>query len=550
MADERAKGLGLNALDRAIAVFAPQAALGRVKARAQLAVVEAFTASSVGKRSMLGWATSGGSADVDSLPGLALQRQRSRDLVRNAPIAAGAIASTVTSVVGTGLSLQSQIDAKALGMTPEQGAELQRQIEREWRLWADTTDCDITRHQDFYGLQDLVFRSVLENGDAFTVLPFVARRGSSYDLRVQLVEADRVSNPSFEGNSETMAAGVEMDETGAPIAYHILRKHPGGWSPGANDWQRFAAFGGRTGRRNVLHHFHRKRIGQNRGYPWLSAVVEPLKQLDRYAEAEVQAAVVAGLLSVFVTTEGGVGFNMGASGIAGEVGASPTDKDVKLASGAIIDLAPGEKVETVTPGRPSPNFDPFFQAFLRQIGMGLEIPFEVLIKHFQSSYSAARGALVEAWKFYMVRRSWLIQSFCQPVYEAWLEEAVASGRIDAPGFFADPAVRRAYCGAQWHGDVMPQLDPEKEVNASKARIDARLSNHAREAAQLLGTDWETDNTRLAGELDQMRENGTMPEPAAAPFGAPAPKGETEDDPEDPKKKPAGTELDEDEEDGK
>jgi capsid protein len=55
----------------------------------------------------------------------------------------------------------------------------------------------------------------------------------------------------------------------------------------------------------------------------------------------------------------------------------------------------------------------------------VEIPFEILIKHFTASYSAAQAALVEAWKFFSARRSWMADKFCQPVYELVIAEAVA-----------------------------------------------------------------------------------------------------------------------------
>ena len=97
----------------------------------------------------------------------------------------------------------------------------------------------------------------------------------------------------------------------------------------------------------------------------------------------------------------------------------------------------------------------------RTVGAALEMPYEVLLKEFTSSYSASRGALLEAWEAFRMRRSWLVEAFCRPVYERWLTEAVAVGRVQAPGFFADPLLRSAWCGAQWIGPVQGQLDPKK-----------------------------------------------------------------------------------------
>jgi lambda family phage portal protein len=172
-----------------------------------------------------------------------------------------------------------------------------------------------------------------------------------------------------------------------------------------------------------------------------------------------------------------------------------------MGAGAIIDLAKNEDVTFANPGRPNSSAEVFVGAMLREIGTALELPYEVLMKAFESSYSAARAALLEAWRFFRTRRAWLAMMFCQPVYEAWLEEAVARGRVDAPGFFDDPALRAAYCGAEWIGDGPGQIDPLKEVQAARERIDGNLSNHTLETLEMRGMDW----AEVYGQLQAERE---------------------------------------------
>lgn len=38
------------------------------------------------------------------------------------------------------------------------------------------------------------------------------------------------------------------------------------------------------------------------------------------------------------------------------------------------------------------------KSIIRQIGSSLGVPYELLVMHFTSSYSASRAALLEAWK--------------------------------------------------------------------------------------------------------------------------------------------------------
>jgi hypothetical protein len=103
-----------------------------------------------------------------------------------------------------------------------------------------------------------------------------------------------------------------------------------------------------------------------------------------------------------------------------------------------------------------------------------------------------------------------VQSFCQPVYEAFMEEAVATGRIDAPGFFDDPALRRAYCLSAWHGDAMPQVDPLKDINAAIGRVELGVSDRAQETAQMTGGDWETTHREQVREMKMRTEGGLSP----------------------------------------
>jgi capsid protein len=187
-----------------------------------------------------------------------------------------------------------------------------------------------------------------------------------------------------------------------------------------------------------------------------------------------------------------------------------------------VGLAQGEKISTADPKRPNASFDPFFLAITRQIGIALGIPYEVLIKHFTSSYSAARAALLDAWKHFSTWRQWLTDSFYQRVYEVFLYEAVASGRIAAPGFFADPLVRMAYSGAVWIGPSPGQINPTDEVSAAEKRLALCISTRSEETAALTGGDFESNVRRIRKEKKILEEAGIpwTPNTKAAPAALP------------------------------
>lgn len=516
---------GPNIIDKVVGFFSPAQGVERLKARAQMAIAGQWVGARFDRRQTAGWVPFGGSADADTVADLRWLRNRSRDTQRNQPLALGAINTVVTTSIGTGLVLRSTIDASMIGMSTDEGQEWQRKTEREFRLWAgNASACDATRTNDFYQIQSLAFRSALESGDVFASLPMIKRRGQLYQTKLQLIEADRVQNKDYAMNTEDLCLGVECDKYGAPVNYHVMQRHPGGLLPLNLAWDIVPVFGSRTGRRNIIHLFDKRRPGQSRGVPYLAPVIEMLKQLSDYSNAEVTAAVVSAMFTVFVTTPNGQGLDTGMadhSASSQQAGGTLT-----MGPGAVLDLAPGEDVKFADPKRPNTAFDPFVLSVLRQIGVALELPFEILVKHFTASYSAARASMLEAWRFYKGRRAWVAAQFCQPVYEAWLEEAIALGRIDAPGFFDDPMIRAAYVGAEWIGDAPGQLDPLKEVNAAKGRLELNLTSHSDECVMLNGADWDSTIERRAREEQRMQELGlqTIYAPLApANLNGPAPQ---------------------------
>lgn len=499
-----------NLVDKVITYFSPVKAARRLHARTMMAIAGGYTGASKSRRSLKQWLAPRHDADADILPDLPDLRNRSRDLIRSNPLAGGAIKTKVTNVVGTGLKLQSRIDRNVLNMSDDQADAWEAKTEREWRLFWESKNCDITRTMTGKAITRLVYRQSKENGDVFILLPRKKRKHVPYDLRLQVIEADRICNKSYVADTATLAGGVETDRYGAPIQYHILRSHPGTIkTPLKMKWDLIPAFGTNLGLRNVIHLFAVERPGQSRGVPDLASVIEPLKQLGRYSDAELDAAVLSAFFTVFVETESGDStFDL--SDTSEETGSTTSDDDYKLASGAIIGLAPGEKVHDSNPGRPNVSFDPFVLAILRQIGVALELPFEILIKHFTASYSAARAALLEAWKYFFSERQWLVDNFCRQVYEVWMYEAVINGRIAAPGFLSDPMMRKAYLDSEWVGPAKGQIDELKEIKAAELRVDIGTSNLSIEAAEM-GRDWEKVHPQSVKEHNARKKAGLIVE---------------------------------------
>ncbi len=480
-----------------------------------VALSGAYNGASKKRRTIKEFNPKTGDADSDSLDDLPTLRTRSRSLLRNTPIASGAIRTNQVHVIGSGLKLQSRINAEVLGMTEAEADVWQQTAESEFLSWAESLDCDINRGKNFYDFQNLVFRSILESGDCFVLPLFKEINTLNYGLRLQVLEADRVENPNNKRDTTTLAGGVEKNKSGTPKKYWIRTQHPGTEkTPIERKWDSISAFTG-NGRRKLIHVYEQLRPGQSRGIPYLAPVIEMLHQLGKYTDAELQSAVISSYFTVFVTTpEGGGNFS---TFLPSDEGGESTDEDYTMGSGAIVGLAEGETIETANPGRPNATFDPFVMSLLRQIGTSLGLPFELLIQHFTKSYSAARTAMLNAWKVFLTKRSFMVDHFCNLVYELWMEEAVLRERIIAPGFLTDPLRRKAFLGNLWIGPAAGQIDPTKETAAAQARVDGFFSNISIESAAM-GIDFDQNMKQVKREQSKLAEIRNIMSPQKAVTG--------------------------------
>ncbi len=482
------------------------------------------------------WDSESGSAKRDIEENRKLLRERSRDLFMSAPLATGAVKSSRTSCIGPGLMPKPKIDYEFLGITQEEANRIQRLIKKEFAIWAESTLCDNNDLNNFYELQQVVFSDWLNNGEEFVLIKYgKPLKYMPYQLRLSLVEADRVcTEGNYDGgydgydkkakNGNTIINGVETDEAGKVVAYHIASRFPGEYGSGSLKWARVEKRGAKTGNPNILHIFNAERAGQYRGVPFLAPVIQTLKQLTRYTEAEIMAAVVNSLFGIFITTKAGEeieGFGGNGEEAEEKEGDVPgVDEDkIKVGTGTVTFLREGEEVKAVESAHPSNNYDAFVNSMALQIGAALEIAPEVLLKKFSNNFSSSKGALNETWKSFKMYRKWFIDDFCQEVYVLWFNEAVSKGRVNAPGYFDNILVKKAYTNATWNGPAQGHLNPVQEVTAAILKIQNGLSTHEDECTSMNGSDYEdnirtlkTENILLAeaqaGNMDRRDKNGS------------------------------------------
>ncbi len=483
--------------------------------------------ASLTKRSLKGFTASSGSPIEDIDFNNSTLRQRGRMLYMASPVASAAVNTNRTKVVGPGLHMKSTINHNILGISDEAAKEWQQKTEAEWKLWCENKrSCDALGLNNFYEIQQLAMKSWLMSGDTFALIKrYDATPLNPYTLRLHIIEADRIRTPHDKGhvlnhiegknktNGNLIHDGVEVNAQGQITAYHISSTYPNQAIYADTEWVRIEAYGQKTGLPNILHLMEAERPDQYRGVTFLAPIIEPLLQLRRYTEAELVAALVQSYLTAWITTDSDptdFPLNEVGDGIEGESDTddiSVDENEYEMGPGQINHLNPGESVTLGNPNVPTAGFDNFVKAICRLCGAGIELPYDVLTKEFNSSYSAAKGALEEAWEAFKMRRSWFVTDFCQPTYEIWLAEAVAIGRIKAPGFFDNPLIRAAWSGARWEGPAQTHLDPKKEADANETAVKNGWKTNEQVTRENYGGDWEENAQILAREKATMKQIG-------------------------------------------
>ena len=477
---------------------------------------------------------------------------RIRDLVRNDGWASGGVTKICDAVVGADLRLAAQPDYRALsrwgrGFDAVWAKEFADAAEAAWRSWAydPARWCDAARQLTIPGIFRLAFRHLLVDGDALAALPWRPGRVGPGRARlattVAVLHPDRLCNPQNGFDDARRRGGVEVDEDGAAIGYHIRRAHEGDWWAGGQTvtWD-FLPRETDWGRPQVVHYYEVEEAGQHRGFGGLFApILSRLRMLARYDAAELQQAVVNAIFGAYIESPHDPDLVQDALDGDGHLKMQEARADFHAAKKLSLNgvriptLFPGESMKFLSSTRPSANFGTFENAVLRNVASGLGLSHPQLSQDWSGvNYSSARAALLEAWKTLSRRRAEFSAGFCTPIFGAFLEEVFEDGALPLPAAAPDfMEARSAYARCRWIGPGRGWVDPVKEPEGALLKISGGLSTLQHEAAENSGMDIEEILDQRALEVAMFAARGlALPEALAgrAPPRSPDPPPLPED----------------------
>lgn len=421
--------------------------------------------------------------------GDALRRQ-SRDVARRNSWAANGIESYVSNAIGTGIVPQPRHPDPAV----------KQQLQELWLRWTD--DADAAGLTDFYGLQALACRTMIEAGECLVRLR--GRReedGLTVPLQLQLLEPEHLplhDRRDLAGLNK-VRWGIEFDALGRRAAYWLHREHPGenAMFYGAMDVVRVPAD-------SVLHLYRPLRPGQHRGQPWLTPVLLTLHELEKYDRAELVRKAVAAMVVFFEQDQRAEGASVFTGSGESDARGAPVEG---LEPGCYVNLPPGRSVDHSKPVDVGGMYGEFMRAQLRKIAAGTGITYEQLTGDLTGvNYSSIRAGLIEfRRRCEQFQHQVMVFQFCRPVWRAWIEAAVLAGSIDARDFVRN---RNAYLDVEWRPHSWSWVDPLKDMNAEVVAVRSGFKSRSA-VINGMGYDEEEVDRRVAADNARADELGNV-----------------------------------------
>jgi lambda family phage portal protein len=454
-----------------------------------------YQSASQGRR-LTNWQGTDASMNNILFSDLATIRRRSRDMVRQNPYASNAVDTIVSNTIGCGITPLIRNDDK----------KFEGQIKEAFEVWKN--ECDPSMSCDFFGMQALACREMVESGEIF--IRFRDRLPSDklyVPLQLQLIEPEQLDNSrTVLQGSVKIANGIEYDEIGRIVAYHFLRDHPG-------DLFSTSALSVRVPSDRVVHIFKPLRAGQNRGLPWLSNILVKLHELDQYDDAELVRKKIAAMFTAFITTDD----NTEDTSVLPNQTVDEDEPSVYSASlepGTTQYLNPGEDIKFSQPADLGDSYKEFMGVQLRGVAAGLGLLYEQVSGDLRNvNYSSIRAGMLEfRKKVETTQKNIFVFQMCRPVYREFVKKAILSGAVDMPKDFLEN--QHKYTSCSWVTPGWEWVDPLKDVQASIKEIRAGLTSRSKVVASR-GVDIEELDRELKNERDREESLGLVLESDAS-----------------------------------
>jgi capsid protein len=211
------------------------------------------------------------------------------------------------------------------------------------------------------------------------------------------------------------------------------------------------------------------------------------------------------------------------SAFTGDQQASDGSLEVDGSPGGISVLEPGQRLAWAPVEHPSGSYAPYTQQVIREIASALGVTYSSLAGDLsQANYSSLRHGKSDENRFYSGVQSFLIARFHTPVFERWLDVALANGSMGG----LPMSKRGKFASHTWHAPVPESVDALKDAGAAERELELGITTRT-DLAAARGKDFGEIVERLKIENEMLAEAGVAlgtsgPAPAQPESSAAAP----------------------------
>lgn len=401
-------------------------------------------------------------------------------------------------VTDTGIKINPTINASILGLSADQADSFNESIRDRFDLFMSSKTAHRARKFTGYDMQRLYNKALITDNDCYVRFYFEKEADA-----LSTVSFDFVDTLSIVGDGATSTAsnltsreGIRYDSRGRETAYFVQRVTQDGtvesvWVP--------AKVNGRT---IMTHGYIADLITQVKGISGLGHALDEFQKFTDFTQANIQKAIQHASMAFAVENTGDNDPSDPFEGLMGEAGMTPsalipdsktgdnlTDTEDTLtinripdfvtgANGslAIVNLRAKDTIKMLDSKSPPVGYDKFTSAFMANLAASARMPLEVLQMKFNSNYSASRAALLLFYRVAQIYRQKIDAEFLSPLYENWLAEEIASGRIQCHGW-SDPIIRAAWCSHSLIAAPVPNIDPLKNILSKEKELELSVVSH-------------------------------------------------------------------------
>ena len=330
-------------------------------------------------------------------------------------------------------------------------------IEDAFACWGHRKTADIGGKNSWRAIQAACVVSAAKDGE-FMLRKIFGKKAGAFGLALQMLDPQRcqVDFDRFDlPGGAFIRAGIEYDEFSRPQAYYFsTTKDSDAWynyQYAGNSYQRIPAD-------EIIHGYLEEIVGQKRGLPWLATSLFRIKQMQGFEDAAIVNARIGAAKMGFLQWEAGTG----------PIDDEDEAPEIDAEAGTFHELPPGLTMKEFNPTYPSGEFAVMMKHLLRSMASGGGVPYNELASDLEGvNFSSIRQGTLDSREHWKEMQEWLIESLHQPVFEAWLPQALLRRKIVTDDGLALPVANIAkYEAVIWQPRRWQWIDPRADVDGA------------------------------------------------------------------------------------